>query len=956
MATETIDIRIREDGSRVVKRNIEDIGNSSEKAASGVDMLKRALGALAGVLAIDQIRRYADAWASAAGQIRVATRNTEEAAAVTDKLFRAAQNTRQGFTNIVELYSRTARAGKELGVSQEQLIGFTENVGKVLASSATTAEQAQGALMQLGQALGSGVVRAEEFNSILEGAPAILQVVANNIKGADGSIGQLRKMMLDGKLTSREFFDAIMAGTDQINSDFAKSSITISQGMTLISNAFMKWIGEMDASLGISNKLGEAAKWLAENFDLVAKSLISVAAGFVLVQGGVAAINAVRAAVLALNAAIAANPIGFLLVLITSAITALTLFRDQIKLGTDDVTSLGDLMRAVWESAVQGFKLIADWAERTFGPAIDMIKSWVGEVDISLVGILRLVAKAVDTYYGAWFGVIKAVIALFKGLPAAMGDLFTQALNVILGKIGNFVNAAGQLLSSVTEFAGLGKIATVDLQLTNENKGAAAQLGKDVGTAFMDGFNSVDYAQRFLEDRIKRAQEIGRERAAREQAGGADLSNPLGQLRAPGLDAKELEKQRKELEKLKNELRSLLNTIAPVEGAKLEMAKAEETLNKAVAKGLITTQDQARYLELLKAHYQDAIDPLGKINREIDEQTSLLGLNNRERQIQQQMMQYEKELKSQGIILNEQETASLRAKLEAMQRLNEVVAAQDSLLQNSVQTRQNFATQIEAIKNLLANPSSGFTSADATNALMNSVGSDLFAGTQEQINAQLASLQNMYLQIDQMRQADLISEQTAAQMKAKVNVQAQQIQLQNAQSFFGNLATLSRSENKKIAAIGKAAAITQATIDGVLAVQKALASAPPPANYALAAAAGVAAAANVASIVAQNVGFMTGGSFKVGGSGGADSQMVAFRASPGETVSVATPTQVRKGTDAATGNAGGGAAQPALNARIINVVDPALVGDYLSTPEGEEVIMNVMRRNSDQTRAILNGG
>lgn len=240
MSTENIDIRVREDGSRVVKRNIGDIGDTAEKAASGVDLLKRALGAIAAYLAIDQVKQYADAWSSAAGQIRIVTKSTEEATAVTGELFKVAQNTRQGFSEIVDLYGRTARAAKELGVSQAQLIKFTENVGKTLAASSTSSRQASGALLQMGQALGSGIVRAEEFNSILEGAPAILQVVANNINGAEGSIGKLRKMMLDGKLTSKAFFDAMLAGSEEIDAKFGKASFIISQGFTLISNAFMR--------------------------------------------------------------------------------------------------------------------------------------------------------------------------------------------------------------------------------------------------------------------------------------------------------------------------------------------------------------------------------------------------------------------------------------------------------------------------------------------------------------------------------------------------------------------------------------------------------------------------------------------------------------------------------------------------------------------------------------------
>lgn len=136
----------------------------------------------------------------------------------------------------------------------------------------------------------------------------------------------------------------------------------------------------------------------------------------------------------------------------------------------------------------------------------------------------------------------------------------------------------------------------------------------------------------------------------------------------------------------------------------------------------------------------------------------------------------------------------------------------------------------------------------------------------------------MYAEVDRLRQADLISEQEAAQAKLQIDAAYGQQRLANAQSFFGDLATLSTSSNKTLAAIGKAAAIAQATIDGILAVQKALASAPPPLNFVLAAAAGVAAAVNVAKIA----GLAEGG--PVTGPGGPRDDKILTRLSNGEFV------------------------------------------------------------------------
>lgn len=981
MATETIDIRIREDGSRVVKRNLEDVGNTAEKAASGVDILKRALGALAAFIAVDQIRKYADAWASASGQIRIATKDIAEAAAVQEQLYKTAQNTRQGFTDIVELYSRTARSGRELGASQAQLIKFTENVGKTLAASSTSAQQAQGALMQMGQALGSGIVRAEEFNSILEGAPAILQVVANHIDGAEGSIGKLRKMMLDGKLTSKAFFDAMLAGSEEIDAKFGKASFTISQGFTLISNAFMRWIGQTDSALGISNTLGQAMKWIADNMDMVAAAALSVGAA-IAVAFTPTAITAVTNAVRALWAVLAANPLGAVVIALAAVVTYLTLMRDEINVGLDDVTTLGDVFRAVGEdiavvfgdlkelaaSAFTGLGEIVSDVYQSITQATDQeTKNWLAQyttfydgVGSGFAGVAKGIARTIDAIAGLLTGLGIAVVRAFAGVPDAIKELFNRTYNVVVDVMENMINTVINGVNRMRSAVGMDLLETVKFDRKQVDTKFFETYGQNIAQSIDDGFQQQGgFMEKWVDGVFTRAQAIGKERAARlGNQTGVDLSQAMGTFKAPGPDEKELEKQRKELEKLKNELRSLLNTIAPVEGAKLEMAKAEETLNKAVAKGLITTQDQARYLELLKFHYQDIVDPLGKVNREMDEQIRLLGMSSRARQVESEYLKIEKDLRSQGITLTQEETAALRSKIEQLQKMNELVAAQDQLLANSVEQRRAFNTQVEAMNALLQNPSSGYTSADAQGNVMGMLGGMGIDTTamQGQMESQLAIVQTYYQQLEVLRQNNLISEQDYANAKVQLAIRENQLKTQNYRNFFGTLAGLQSSNIKELAAIGKAAAITQAVINTYEGATKALAQG---GIYGAAMAAAVVATglAQVAQIRSQQTqGFLTGGSFTVPGGGGTDSQMVAFRASPGEQVTVATPTQVRKGTEAVNGGNGGTQASPTVNQRIINVLDPALVGDYLSTPEGEQLFVNTIRRNASSVKQAIQNG
>ena len=931
MAQERIDIVITERGSRVVKRNLEDIGGGARKSADAVDFLKRALVTLGAAVSARELIRLLDTYTNLQNRLRATGLEAQNLSAVYRELLNVSNSTRSSFEGSVELYSRLALSSKELGVSQRDLIDFTKSLNQAITLSGASATEAQAGLIQLSQGMASGTLRGDELRSVLEQLPAVADVIAKEL---GVTRGELRKMGEDGKITAGIILDAFKNARGELEDRFGKTVPTIGQSFQVLKNNVVDLIGRMDEATGISALFSKSLLFISENLDTIAKVALSAAAGLALVGGTAAAINLVTRSVQALTVAIAANPVGFLLVVLTSAITALTLFRDQIKLGTDNITTLGDVMRALGETVGAVFGAIWNWAKATFGPLVDLIKNWVGEVDISVIGILRLVAKGVDAYVGFWRGAINAVLALFRGLPAALGDLMTRALNVILGKIGNFVNAAGDLLSTITEFAGLGKIAAVDLKLTNENEGAARKLGQDIGSAFSEGFRNTNYAQDFLERTVTRAQQIGRDRVAAQGGPAADLEQKGARTVIADPEAEKAAK------KLKDALDNLIGSYDKVWKAQQEYAEGLALLEQAERAGLITAERKAEVIRLMTEQLKDAMDPLGAINRELDRERELLKLTADQREVENQLRSIQQDLLMQGIILNEQELGQLRERLTLLQQDTQIMEARNQVLQGITGTQKTFMDQLAAINSLIAD---GSITREQANAYLVEQNQSLLEGTIESQMAMVTAYEDMLRQIDALRQADLISEQTAVQLKARANADLYAKQLAGASQFFGSLAGLSRSSNREIAAIGKAAAVTQATIDGVVAVQKALASAPPPANYALAAAVGVQTAANIAQIMAQTPGFAFGGDFTVGGSGGTDSQMVAFRATPGERVSVRTPTQDRD--ESRTGSTGGGQAAGGDRFRIVNVLDPSVVGDYLGTDEGEQLVMNIVQRN-----------
>lgn len=158
--------------------------------------------------------------------------------------------------SLVTLYGRLALVQGELGVSGAQIEGFSKNIALALRVGGQSAQEAAGALLQLSQALGQGTVRAEEFNSIQEGAPVILQAAAAGIKQAEGSVAKLRKIMLDGALSSKALFDGFQAGAPILEKRVAGSVYTLSQRFENLQTVLVDSVREFNKSSGAANTLG----------------------------------------------------------------------------------------------------------------------------------------------------------------------------------------------------------------------------------------------------------------------------------------------------------------------------------------------------------------------------------------------------------------------------------------------------------------------------------------------------------------------------------------------------------------------------------------------------------------------------------------------------------------------------------------------------------------------------
>lgn len=213
MAEERIDIVITERGSRVVKRNLEDIGEGAQKSADGVEFLKKALATTGATITAGELTRLLDTFTNLQNRLRATGLEAQNLTAVYQQLLGVANSTSSSFEGSVELYSRLAISSKELGLSQQELIDFTKSLNQAIILSGASATEAQAGLIQLSQGMASGTLRGDELRSVLEQLPAVADVIAKQL---GVTRGELRKMGEDGKITANTILDAFQSARGEL--------------------------------------------------------------------------------------------------------------------------------------------------------------------------------------------------------------------------------------------------------------------------------------------------------------------------------------------------------------------------------------------------------------------------------------------------------------------------------------------------------------------------------------------------------------------------------------------------------------------------------------------------------------------------------------------------------------------------------------------------------------------
>lgn len=208
-------------------------------------------------------------------QLRTVTKDAEDLKSTQQALFEVAQRTRSSFDGAVTIYARTARATEHLRMTQANLLRMTETVQKAFAVGGATTQEAWGGAIQLSQGIASNRFSGDEFRSVAENAPVLLQGMANSL---GVTIGKLREMAHAGELTAATVTKAILDASAEIDEAFAKTTSTIEQAWTRVGNAVTKYAMDSENAAAGSRAIVGGLNLVADNVSGLVEIIVALGA------------------------------------------------------------------------------------------------------------------------------------------------------------------------------------------------------------------------------------------------------------------------------------------------------------------------------------------------------------------------------------------------------------------------------------------------------------------------------------------------------------------------------------------------------------------------------------------------------------------------------------------------------------------------------------------------------
>ena len=949
MATERIIIQFRADGTRVVQANIKGVGAAAKKASKSTDTLKNALKALIALETARRIIQLADSFTLLQNRIRVLTDSQAGLVRTTQALFETANRTRTSIESNALIFQRLTLATKGLVSGEEGVLEIVETLNKALQISGTTTQEAAAGTIQLAQGFAAGALRGDELRSVMEQLPIIASILEKELGVTRGG---LRKLGKEGKITSEILVRAFQNNREEIAEKFGKVIPTISGQFVILRNNIIRMIGDLQDATGLFTGLGSAIRFAADNLEIFAKIAatlavpvliaISVALKALVASGGAVAVffgKFVGAAKLLAGALFSVVGAGAAVITglivfrkeIGGAIESLVAEKRELKAVETEVAALNKRLLAIIKTEEDAAEAAAAFSDK-LDAQIDVLKDQSKFLLLSVAAQDQFIINAklladlkksgLDLDVKGREELKKSFLAQAKliQLEREESDLLRK-LEGPLVKLNRERATARRLLD-----LGLGprqKLLDIDKQISIQNNELIDQLEQETkalrqSTVFGEIDNQIQQAENALKKQgidlgsIEGKQALERVKIAIEENRAAGIRRQ--NLRDFNLDQSE----RFEIEA------DLANIL-------------KENIGNERQRNLIIrelTIEQAKLLVQLNAladfEFDRVIDktlePLREQNALLRAESEAIGLSNVEREISISRIAIENALKAKGVDINKANVRTLLEENAAIKRQIDLKQRQKSLEQEFGLDRTDAIEREGDLNNLLATGNLNFDQRVNVMARLNEVTSestDFFKG-----------LAQAFLEVD----TTLL---TLGKNIGGILVGA----IDSAADAFADFAVEGFQDAKKL---------QQALSDIFKQIAK-----------------------DIIKAIIQLIIFKTiqaafgASSFGAGAAapGGGGGQALSTAGGGINIVPAQAGAFLQAGQPALVGERGPEPFVPTVSGRvlpnaaiqeppapqitIVNVTDPKEVQGFLSTTEGEDVIMNVIQKRQRQVKGLL---
>ena len=251
---------------------LEEVENQTRRTGGAAETMKskfmHAAAAVGAALSIKNIIGLADAMTQTEARLNLITGDLEKTAALQDQIMASANRSRASYQSTADAVAKMGIMAKDAFNDTDELVAFTELINKQFTIAGASVAGQEAAMMQLTQAMASGVLRGEELNSIFEQAPTIIQTIADHL---GVSVGEIRAMAAEGQITAQVVKEAMLGSAKEINDQFNDMPYTFAQVWTMMQNILLEAFGPL------IQVIGAGAQWIYENWAAIEPVLVGVA-------------------------------------------------------------------------------------------------------------------------------------------------------------------------------------------------------------------------------------------------------------------------------------------------------------------------------------------------------------------------------------------------------------------------------------------------------------------------------------------------------------------------------------------------------------------------------------------------------------------------------------------------------------------------------------------------------